>query len=78
MPLYDFVCSNNACNHEFEESVSLSEFDTKVVMCPICKCDDCDGKGDTDCNCNGTGKNMAKRRLVALKGAHTTWKNWRT
>ncbi len=59
MPLYDFVCKNEKCRHEFEESVPLTEFDTRVVKCPKCE-------------------EEAKRQLVVLKGAHTTWKHWRT
>jgi putative FmdB family regulatory protein len=35
MPLYDFRCHN--CNHKFEDSVSLTELDTKKVKCPKCK-----------------------------------------
>jgi putative FmdB family regulatory protein len=37
MALYDFRCQNEKCGKEFEESVSLSEFDTKVVKCPDCQ-----------------------------------------
>lgn len=36
MPLYDFRCKSVGCEHEFEEKVSLTELDTKVVFCPKC------------------------------------------
>ncbi len=91
MPVYDFSCTNADCGNVFEESVPLTEFDTRIVVCPKCegKCNDCEGTGETwlgteysghkDCvGCGGNGQRVAKRQLVALKGAHTTWKNWRT
>lgn len=37
MPLYDFRCSDDKCGKEFEEKVSLTEFETKIVSCPECK-----------------------------------------
>lgn len=35
MPLYTYECEK--CKKEFDESVKLAEFDTKVVPCPDCK-----------------------------------------
>lgn len=37
IPLYEFTCTNEKCKKDFEEKVSLTEFDTKVVECPDCK-----------------------------------------
>lgn len=37
MPLYEFKCTDEKCAKEFEESVKLSEYDTKVIKCPTCE-----------------------------------------
>jgi putative FmdB family regulatory protein len=37
MPLYDWRCQDDKCGHEFEESVSLTQYDTKTVKCPKCQ-----------------------------------------
>jgi hypothetical protein len=34
MPLYSYICKNN---HEYEEALSLDEYDKKT-RCPKCKC----------------------------------------
>lgn len=36
MPLYDYVCTSEKCKKEFEEKVSLTDYDTAVVKCPEC------------------------------------------
>lgn len=87
MPLYDWKCTNKKCGKEFEQSVSLTEFDTAKVYCPDCICLECDGTGswfdgshgaNKRCgSCKATGKNLAKRMLSSIRTGHTTWKNWR-
>lgn len=36
MPLYSFKCPKEDCQHEFEERVPLTEFDTRIVKCTKC------------------------------------------
>jgi putative FmdB family regulatory protein len=37
MPLYSFKCSNEKCQEQFDEKVSLTELDTKEIKCPKCE-----------------------------------------
>ena len=35
MPVYEFLCQK--CNHSFSIVMSISEYETKKVVCPECK-----------------------------------------
>lgn len=36
MPIYDFVCTNPECKHEFEEFLTSNDFLDSVHTCPKC------------------------------------------
>lgn len=36
MALYEFKCTNDKCNHVFDEIMSTSELHVKVIKCPKC------------------------------------------